>query len=206
MPSQSIYLLIAVFVVFAIGHYVWRYTQAKSTAEEWLRVHHYRVKQLRLPWFRGAMFTPSWGRNSNNSFAFEAVVDDMQLGGSGTVWLRVWTTWFGEIDPEVEVLWDQMPDGRTDDMRPLAERLADAQLALLRRIVEGETAFYAPRRGENDGGAFDELVEHLLALSRRGMITCSEPRTDPRSGTQYSAVSEVALTPAGQSFLESKSS
>jgi len=90
------------------------------------------------------------------------------------------------------------------DYRPLAERLADEQLALMRRVAAGETRFYAPRRWEKDGAKYDEMVEHLLALSRRGMITCTEPEPGVKGITQYSDVADVALTAAGQDFLNSR--
>jgi hypothetical protein len=205
LTNQPFFLLIAPFVALAIGQYWWRYNQAKSTAEDWLRRHHYRTRELRMPWIHGAIFAPAWGRNSNNAFVFRAVIDDTDLGGTGSLWLRVWTTWFGNIDNEVEVVWDKMPDGLVDGAKPLFDRLQDAQLALLRRIGDGETAFYSPRHPENGGGPeFDEMVEHLLALSRRGLITCNEPRPGRIGQTQYSDISNVALTPEGRSFLASK--
>ena len=207
MTRQSILLLSAAAVLFAIALYRWRYNQARSTVEEWLSRHNYRVRSLRIPWFRGMVFAPSWGRNSDNTFTFHAVVEDRDLGGTGRLWLRVWTSWLGTIDNDVEVAWEQMPEGRTDDIQPpLFSRLAEAQFSLLRRVADGETAFYAPRRSENGGAEFDQMVEHLLALSRRGMIICSEPRPGRAGETQYSDISNVALTSQGQSFLASKSS
>lgn len=74
----------------------------------------------------------------------------------------------------------------------------------MRRIAAGESRFYAPRRLESDGAEHDETVEHLLALSRRGMITCSQPAPGIKGRTQYSDVSDVVLTAQGQSFLASR--
>lgn len=205
MTSQPMFFLIIGVFVFGIGQYWWRYNQAKGTVEEWLREHHYRVRQLSVPWFHGMIFPPKLLRNANRAFVFKAIVDDSELGGTGSVWLRVWTTLFGVSDGDVEVVWDHMPEGGTGEAPPLAERLADEQLALMRRIAGGESNFYAPRRWERDGEKYDETVEHLLALSRRGMITCTEPQNGVKGVTQWSDVSNVALTPVGRQFLESKS-
>ena len=146
----------------------------------------------------------SWHRDSHNAVDFEAVVDDGQLGGTGTVFLRVWTNWFGETTDEIEVVWHQMPEGgiRVESL-PLWERLADEQLAVLRRVEQGEKAFYAPRNLEASGGEFSELVEHVLALSRRGMTTCSEPRMDDRNPNQYVSVGELSVTEDGRRWLNS---
>jgi hypothetical protein len=62
---------------------------------------------------------------------------------------------------------------------------AIALLGMMRRVAAGETRFYAPRRYEKDGAKYDEMVEHLLALSRRGMITCTEPEAGVKGVTQY---------------------
>lgn len=202
---EPFFLLIIPIVALGIAQYLWRYSQAKSTAENWLRRHHYRARELDMPWFRGPMFAPSWGRNSENAFVFRVVIDDTELGGTGSLWLRVWTTWFGGIDNEVEVIWDEMPDGHVDGAKPLFDRIQDMQISLLRRVADGETAFYSPRHPENGGGAeFDGMVEHLMALSRRGMVTCDEPHPGKPGLTQYSELSNVALTEEGRALLASK--
>ncbi len=204
LANQPIILLTAVVMLFGIGQYWWRYNQAKGIAQDWLREHHYRVMKLSLPWFRGMVFPPSLLRNTNRAFVFEAIIDDEDLGGTGAVWLRVWTTWLGTTDSDVDVVWKRMPHGGMDEYRPLVERLADEQLGLMRRVAAGETRFYAPRRFEKDGAKYDEMVEHLLALSRRGMITCTEPEPGVKGVTQYSDVADVALMAAGQDFLKSR--
>lgn len=205
LANQPIILLAAAVMVFGIGQYWWRYNQAKGVAEDWLREHHYRVMKLSLPWFHGMVFPPSLLRDTDRAFVFEAIVDDADLGGTGAVWLRVWTTWLGTTDSDVDVAWKRMPQGGgMGEFRPLAERLADEQLGLMRRVAAGEIRFYAPRRYEKDGAKYDEMVEHLLALSRRGMITCTEPDAGVKGVTQHSDVADVALTAAGREFLESR--
>jgi hypothetical protein len=148
------------------------------------------------------MFAPSFLRNSNNAFDFEAVVEDRDLGGEARLFLRVWANWIGQFDGEVEVVIDEISRG--EEAHPLMERLADAQAAILQRVADGETAFYAPRRSEGGEAGFNELVEHILALSRRGMITCDAPSVDSRSTTDYRSIDNIALTPAGRSWLESQ--
>lgn len=206
MTNQTALLVGAAVTIAGSLHHWWRHARARDAAHEWLRGHHYRVRDLSVPWFSGMIFGPSLFRNSDNAFDFRAVVDDRELGGTGTVRLRVWMNRMGVIDREIEVLWEQMPDENSEESGsfpapPLAERLMGAQLDLLRRIAEGETFFSLPRSGQYDGAVFDQLVEHVLALSRRGLITCGEPESGARRGTQYSHVSQVALTVDGRAYL-----
>ena len=200
-------------MLFGTGQYWLRYNSAKNVAIDWLREHHYRVVEFRYLWLGVMAFAPRLFRNANNAFSFEAVVNDSDLGGTGTVRLRVWTSWLGIANTDVDVVWKEMPEGgteggnedRTDGVRPLGDRLADAQLGLLHRIAAGETAFYAPREGAGDGSGaeYDEMVEHLLALTRRGMITCTQPGSGTRGWTQYSNVANVALTDEGRKVASS---
>jgi len=41
---------------------------------------------------------------------------------------------------DVEVVWDEMPEGRRDGSRPLFERIEDMQRSLLRRVAKGVVA------------------------------------------------------------------
>jgi hypothetical protein len=199
---EQFYIVAAVFVLLSSFWYLWRRATAKGVAEQWLRQHHYHVVALRAPWLRMPMFAPSFLRNSNNAFDFEAIVEDRDLGGESRLFLRVWANWMGQFDGEVEVVIDEISRG--EEAHPLMERLADAQSAVLHRIANGETAFYAPRRSEGGEAEFNELVEHVLALSRRGMITCGTPTVDGRNTTNYTSVDNIALTPAGKTWLESQ--
>jgi hypothetical protein len=196
------YIVASVFAVLSTFWYLWRRATAKGVAEQWLRQHHYHVVALRAPWLRMPIFASSFLRNSNNAFDFEAIVEDRDLGGESRLFLRVWANWMGQFDGEVEVVIDEISHG--EEAHPLMEQLADAQSTVLHRIANGETAFYAPRRSEGGGPEFDELVEHVLALSRRGMLTCDAPSVDGRATTSYTSVDNIALTPAGRKWLDSQ--
>ena len=106
------------------------------------------------------------------------------------------------IDREPEVSWDRMPTETDNGARAPETQWADAQIALLRRAATGESTF---RPAGNDAAArslFDEEVEHMLALNRRGLVTCSTPIAELRSGAQYAALTNVALTEEGRRVLE----
>jgi hypothetical protein len=200
-PDQF-YIVAAAFAVIGTAWHLWRRAQARDVVEGWLRQHRYHVISLHAPWSRLTMFAPSFFRNNNNAFDFEAIVEDRALGGEQKMFLRVWSNWTGQFDGEVEVVIDKISHG--EEARPLMERLADAQAAILRRIADGENAFYAPRRSEGGQAEFNELVEHVLALSRRGMITCNAPTIDGRVTTNYASIENIALTTAGKTWLQSQ--
>jgi len=200
VTSQTV-LLAGVVMLLGIGQHLFRYNGAKSVAQAWLQQHHYKVVEFRYLWFPGMTFPPRLLRNSSSGFAFKAVVNDTELGGTGVVWLRVWSSWFGVTDDDVDVVWKEMPDGGTDGAVPsFGDRMIDSQLALVHRIAAGEKTFYAPRQreGGNAGLQYDEMVEDLLALSRRGMITLTQPESGIKGWTEYSDVKNVALTEEGQ--------
>ncbi len=206
MTGESLYLLMAAFVALSVGQYVMRRSVSKARVEQWLQHHGYRVKSLRVVWF--APMTPrALFRSRDRALDFIAEVGDTQLGGSGTVRLRVWTNWIGTVAQDVEVNWIQMPEKATfEEDKPLMLRLADAQLDILRRVSTGETSFYAPRSSEPDTGEFDELMEHVAALERRGMLTHAAPVEAASSGrSRYASVSGLAVTQSGKKWLESQS-
>jgi hypothetical protein len=74
-----------------------------------------------------------------------------------------------------------------------------AQLALLARVAAGETSFRPEAAGgAAAGAAFDRVVEHLLAMQRRGLVTCATPVGEVgRPDQHYAAVFDVALTAEG---------
>ena len=200
MTNDVTYAVVGgVLALFGVGYHSWRRSTAERAAERWLRQHHYRVTSLHAPWFRLVMFAPTLFRNSDNAFDFEAKVEDTQLGGTSRIFLRIWVDWMGQVYGDIEVIVDEISSAEIAP--PLFERLAEAQVAVLRRIADGETGFYAPRRSEGGGESFNELMEHVLALSRRGMITCGTPRMDG-TGRNYISIRDIALTVDGKSWLK----
>ena len=203
MTAVRLYIAAAGVVALSLGHWWWRRTTARGIAERWLGQHHYRVHRLRTVFWSGSpRFRATPFRNNDWAFDFKADVDDMRLGGTGKVRLRVWTDWLGMIDREPEISWDRMPTEDDGGARTPETQWADSQIALLRRAAAGESTF---RPAGNDAAArarFDEEVEHLLALNRRGLVTCSTPIAELRSGAQYAALTNVELTEEGQRALE----
>src|SRR5688572_6644930 len=191
------YIIGVVISLVVGGHYAVTRAGAERRAHRWLRQHHYRVVSLRTPLFRMPRFAPRMFRDSDNVFDFEALVEDTQLGGTAKLSLRVWTDFLGRRDGEVEVFVDEISSA--EEVPPLFGRLADAQIAVLRRIAEGETEFYPPRRSDMSGENFNELAEHVLALSRRGMITCGRPVMDA-TARNYMSIGDVALTLDGNAW------
>ncbi len=203
MTGESLYLLVGVVVALSIVQYVWRMSVARGGARNWLRQHHYRVRNFRLSWFGSATFAGLY-RNSDRAFSFIAEIDDTQLGGSGKVRLRVWTDWLGMIDRNVEVDWLSIPKGG-GEAAPVMDRLADAQLAILQRVAGGETAFYAPRSSENSPIDFDMFIEHVFALANRGMLQHGSPVENLSSArTRYASIGSLSLTAQGRKWLESQ--
>jgi hypothetical protein len=203
MTEQTMYLASAGFAALSLGHWWWRRATARGIAERWLAQHRYRVHRLRTVFWSGTpRFRATPFRNNDWAFDFTAEVDDMRLGGTGKVRLRVWTDWLGMIDREPEISWDRMPTEDNGGARPPEAQWADSQIALLRRAAAGESTF-RPAGGDADTRAlFDEEVEHLLALNRRGLVTCATPIAELRSGAQYAALTNVELTDEGRRVLE----
>jgi hypothetical protein len=122
---------------------------------------------------------------------FRAVVEDRSFGGTGTVWFRVWPGLAGKLGEEIEVNWETMPARVAEDAPPLEEGWWTRQLELLRRIQRGETTFRLRGHDPAQGAEFDELVEYLLAMQRRGLITFGTPLANLRGDSQYAAVTDV---------------
>jgi hypothetical protein len=196
------YLLPVTLMLLGVGHAWWRYTQARRIAEQWHAKNRYRVRSLKRAWCTGHMrFRLTPFRNNDWAVDFRGEVDDLRLGGSGVVRLRVWTDWLGMIDREPEITWDRMP---TEEAGPKSSETQwhESQIALLRRIAGGESVFRPDGRDDRSRAEFDSTVEHLLALSRRGLLTCATPIAELKANAQYAAVTDVELTREGRSALE----
>ncbi len=50
---------------------------------------------------------------------------------------------------------------------------------------------------------FDEMIEHLLAMQKRGLIACSIPITSHRPEARNDKIGFVELTDAGRGYLDS---
>lgn len=195
--------LITAAVALGLGHWWWRRQRARGIADRWLSQHGYRVRSLHVsyldvrPRFRMTPF-----RNNDWAVDFRAEVDDTRLGGTGKVRLRVWTDWLGMIDREPEISWEQMPTEENGGAESPETQWQGAQIAILRRAAAGEYTF---RPDANDPAArreFDETVEHVLALQRRGLLTCATPIAELRADAQYAAIGDVVLTDDGRRALE----
>ena len=204
MSSQSAIALGLLLCAASIGYSVWMQHEARDIAETWLMQNRFRVHSLKVGWFSFMRFRPQWFRNNDRAHEFRAVVTDMSLGGTGVMWLRVWTDRAGLIMREPEISWERMPErapGAGASDRPLDDQWRSAQHALLARIAAGETSFVTSR-GDAAAAAFDEQVEHLLAMQKRGLITCDAPLPSRAPGALYDAISNVQLTDTGRSYLK----
>jgi hypothetical protein len=203
MTADRIWLFGAALIVLQIGWALWRRRAAREIAERWLAQHHYRVSRLRpVYWSTRPMFRLTPFRNNDWAVDYRADVDDLRLGGSGEVRLRVWTDWLGMIDREPEISWVRMPT-LDDAGAPTPEmQWESAQLAVLRRVASGESTLRPEARGHAARAEFDSLVEHVLALQRRGLLHCAAPIAELRDDAQYAAVADVVLTAEGRQTLE----
>jgi len=203
MTDQTALLAGTMIMALGLGHWWWRRQRAREIAGRWLAQHHYRVRSLRFVyWSARPRFRATPLRNNDWAVDLRANVDDMRLGGTGEVRLRVWTDWLGMIDREPEVSWDRMPTEGETGAQPPEVQWADAQLAILRRVADGEQTFRPAGREAAARSDFDETVEHLLALQRRGLVTCATPIAELKADAQYAAVTDIALTDEGRRVLE----
>jgi len=203
MTQSTAFLFGAAVVVLSVGHYFWRRMRAREIAERWLAQQRYRVRSLRVSyWDTHPRFRATPFRDNDWAVDFRAEVDDMRLGGTGEMRLRVWTDWLGMIDREPEVSWVKMPAEESGGPQSPETQWADAQIALLRRAAAGELTFRPEGRDAAARAEFDVTVEHLLALNRRGLLKCATPIAELRSDAQYAAVADVVLTDEGRRALE----
>jgi len=187
----------------SLAHWLWRRAKAREIAAQWLAQHRYRVRSLRMSyWNAQPRFRMTPFRNNDWAVDFRAEVDDLRLGGTGKVRLRVWTDWLGMIDREPEISWERMPVEDNGGARAPESQWLDSQIALLRRAADGESTFRPASRDAAARTEFDETVEHLLAMQRRGLLTCATPMAELRADAQYAAITDVELTADGRRALE----
>jgi hypothetical protein len=206
MTADRIWVYGGALVALQIAWAIWRRRSAREIAERWLAHHNYRVKRLRpVYWSTRPVFRLTPFRNNDWAVDFRAEVDDMRLGGTGEVRLRVWTDWLGMIDREPEISWVRMPTLEAGPPAPEVQ-WENAQIAVLRRVASGESTFRPEGRDSAAREAFDALVEHVLALQRRGLLHCATPIAELRADAQYAAVADVVLTNEGRQALERSAS
>ena len=190
-------------IALSLGLWWWRRIKAREIAEQWLQQHRYRVRSLRVSYFNmQPRFRLTPFRNNDWAVDFRAEVDDVRLGGTGKVRLRVWTDWLGMIDREPEISWERMPTEENGGARAPETQWLDSQIALLRRVADGESTFRPEGRDAAARTKFDRTVEHLLAMQRRGLVTCATPIAELKVDAQYSAITDVQLTDDGRRALD----
>jgi hypothetical protein len=203
MSASSTWLVAAILIGVLVATEVWRRRRAREIAERWLSQHNYRVRQLRLVYLSARpRFRATPLRNNDWAVDFRAEVDDMRLGGTGEVRLRVWTDLLGLMDREPEISWERMPtltDGGA--MTPEME-WENAQIAVLRRVAAGDTTLRPAGPDPEARAEFDTTVEHILALQRRGLLHCATPIAELKSEAQYAEVADVVLTTEGRRMIE----
>ena len=194
-------LVVAGIIFVAIAHYAWQRRAARDIVDRWLMENRFRARELRIPWFSVGHFPLTFFRSQKSAVVFRGIVEDRTFGGTGTVWFRVWPGLAGKLGDEIEVAWEKMPERAGEDQPPLEEGWWARQLDLLRRIQRGETTFRLRGHDPEQGKEFDELVEYLLAMQRRGLISFGTPLANMRGGSQYAAVTDVKITKAGEEEL-----
>jgi len=203
MSQQTLWILGGALVALHIANVLWRRRRAREIAERWLAQHNYRVEELRPVYWSGRpMFGATPFRNNDRAVDFRATVDDMKLGGTGELRLRVWTDWLGMLDREPEIAWVRMPTMTNGGALTPEMEWENAQMGLLRRVAGGDTTLRPAGRDAEARADFDTMVEHILALQRRGLLHCATPIADLRSDAQYAEVADVVLTEEGRRALD----
>ena len=203
MRAASTWLAVAILIGALVVFELLRRRRAREIAERWLAGHNYRVRSLRpvylsaRPRFRATPF-----RNNDWAVDFRAEVDDLRLGGTGEVRLRVWTDLLGLMDREPEISWDRMPTLADGGALTPEMEWENAQMAVLRRVASGDTTWRPEGRDPQARADFDAMVEHILALQRRGLLHCATPIAELRDDAQYAEVADVVVTPEGRRAIE----
>jgi hypothetical protein len=202
MTVDRIWLTGALLIALQIGWTIWRRRSAREIAERWLAQHNYRVNRLRpVYWSTRPMFRLTPFRNNDWAVDYRANVDDLRLGGTGEVRLRVWTDWLGMIEREPEISWVKMPTLDETGAPTPEMQWESAQVAVLRRVASGESTLRPSGRDAAARAEFDGLVEHVLALHHRGLLQCATPIAELRGDAQYAVVTDVVLTDEGRQAL-----
>jgi hypothetical protein len=198
--------LLVVAALALVGLLQWRFRRdaAQDAAERWLLRHRYRLRRLRPSVGGGPHFPLRLSRDSDAAFVYRAEIEDRAMGGTGVVWMRDWVDWTGSvIDDEPEVVWERFPRWETPQESP-TRTYETAQLALLRRVADGESVFRRSASSlDASGEPFSRVVDHLQALERRGLVRLRLRPLDPRrldEGPEL--VSDVVLTPEGARVVE----
>jgi hypothetical protein len=194
-------LVFAAILVVALAHYAWQRRAARDIVDRWLMENRFRASELRIPWLSVGNFPLTFFRSQKSAVVFRAVVEDRSFGGTGIVWFRVWPGLAGKLGEEIEVNWERMPQRAAEDKPPLEEGWWNRQIELLQRIERGETTFRLRGHDPEQGKEFDDLVEHLFAMQRRGLITFGTPLANMRGESQYAVVSDVKITRHGEELL-----
>ena len=201
MRELSYWTIGTVVAAAALGHWWWRREKAREIVERWMERHRYRIVEVRRPWFSLPRFGPSLWRDSDDAFEFRVTVQDLRLGGTGILWARVWADWLGMIEKDVEISWERMPDAGAGESDATESRWSETQLALLQQAADGQESFRPDGNDAAARAAFDEVVEHILALNRRGLVRCSPPVANVRGAGQYEMLTGVRVTSEGQVYL-----
>lgn len=202
MTNPQAIQISALFVAAVVAFSWWRYRAARDIALDYLARNRYRVRKFGMGFHILPKFAGTFGRNYQHSHEFRAEVDDLRLGGTGVVWLRVYTDWLGSLQQEPEVSWERMPRENDETSRTAEDKWWDAQLSLLARVAAGESSFRSRARSGDEREEFDEVVEHVMALERRGLVKASAPVLNGMGAAQYDSVSNVSITPKGQQLLD----
>ena len=186
----------------------WLERRARDVVERWASQHRYRLVRCRRHWFTFGPTNVAYGYGTRDigrrrhHYVFGVEVEDRALGGRSRGRVSVRGHWLGGLDEDVDVAWDAL-NVLDESAAPAGMPWEAAQLALLRRVGDGESTFRPDDLQTPEAGRhFDMLVEHLGAMQRRGLVTFPAPLAEPRlRGRQYAAVTDVALTAAGREML-----
>lgn len=106
------------------------------------------------------------------------------------------------MDREPELYWERMPTADNGGALTPEMEWENAQIAVLRRVAAGDTRWLPEGRDPDARADFDTMVEHILALQRRGLLHCATPLAELHSVAQYAEIADVVLTTEGRRMIE----